>query len=51
VCPPHRPGNDNITAANGRREKVNCGAGRRDKVRADRTDRILGCEIVLRLRR
>jgi TolB protein len=37
------PGNDTVNAANGRREKVNCGSGR-DKVRADRTDRLRGCE-------
>jgi Ca2+-binding RTX toxin-like protein len=37
------PGNDTVNAANGPREKVNCGPGR-DTVRADRTDRLRGCE-------
>ena len=37
-------GNDSINAANGRRETVNCGSGRRDTVRADRSDRLRGCE-------
>jgi Ca2+-binding RTX toxin-like protein len=44
-------GNDNIVAANGRRETINCGSGRRDKVRADRTDTVRGCESVQRLSR
>lgn len=44
------PGNDNITAANGRVERIDCGSGR-DKVRADRRDRLKRCEIVRRTRR
>lgn len=43
-------GNDSIAAANGRRERINCGPGR-DRVTADRTDRLTGCERVSRLRR
>lgn len=41
------PGNDRIEAANGRRERVNCGSGR-DVVRADQGDRLRGCERVKR---
>ena len=41
-------GNDNIVAANGRRETIDCGSGRRDTVRADRTDTVRGCETVIR---
>jgi Ca2+-binding RTX toxin-like protein len=44
-------GNDNIIAANGRRETIDCGSGSKDKVRADRTDRVRGCETVLRATR
>ncbi|MDQ3720202.1 MAG: hypothetical protein M3350_05385 [Actinomycetota bacterium] len=40
-------GNDRIDSANGRRESVNCGLGR-DIVRADRSDRLRGCERVRR---
>jgi Ca2+-binding RTX toxin-like protein len=43
-------GNDNIIASNGRRETIDCGRGSRDKVRADRTDVVRGCESVQRLR-
>jgi Ca2+-binding RTX toxin-like protein len=41
-------GNDNIVATNGRRETIDCGSGRRDKVRADRTDSVRNCETVVR---
>ncbi len=40
-------GNDRVSSANGRRESVNCGSGR-DFVRADRSDRLRGCERVRR---
>jgi Ca2+-binding RTX toxin-like protein len=40
-------GNDSINAANGKRETVNCGAGR-DSARVDKTDRVKGCEKVRR---
>lgn len=40
-------GNDTITAANGRTERISCGGGR-DKVTADRRDRLVGCERVKR---
>ena len=38
-------GRDRIVAADGRRELIRCGAGR-DRVRADRKDRLRGCELV-----
>ncbi|MDP1848105.1 MAG: calcium-binding protein [Solirubrobacteraceae bacterium] len=38
-------GNDSIDARNGRRDRVICGTGR-DRVRADRIDRLNGCERV-----
>jgi Ca2+-binding RTX toxin-like protein len=41
-------GNDNIVAANGRRETIDCGSGKKDRVRADRTDSVRNCETVLR---
>ena len=43
-------GNDNLLAANGRTERVDCGSGR-DTVRADRSDKLRGCERVTRRRR
>jgi len=38
------PGNDRIHAGDGKRDVIHCGAGRRDRVRADRFDRLRGCE-------
>jgi hypothetical protein len=43
------PGNDAINTVDGRRDSVNCGRGR-DRVRADRSDRLTGCELVVRAR-
>ena len=43
------PGNDVVEAANGVRETVNCGTGR-DRVVADRLDRVRQCERVVRRR-
>jgi uncharacterized protein YukE len=40
-------GNDTILAADGIAETVNCGPGR-DRVTADRSDRLIGCERVTR---
>ncbi len=37
------PGRDNVDAADGVAETVNCGSGR-DRVKADRSDRLRGCE-------
>jgi uncharacterized repeat protein (TIGR01451 family) len=44
-------GNDTIVSANGVRERIDCGSGRHDKVRADFSDRVRACERVTRLRR
>jgi Ca2+-binding RTX toxin-like protein len=41
-------GNDNIIAVNGRRETIDCGSGKKDRVRADRTDTVRNCETVFR---
>ena len=41
-------GNDTINSRDQRRETVSCGMGRRDRVTADRVDRLVGCEIVKR---
>jgi hemolysin type calcium-binding protein len=40
-------GNDTIRARNGHRDLISCGPGR-DVVRADRADRLNGCENVVR---
>lgn len=40
-------GNDSIEARNGERDRIICGSGR-DRVRADRYDRLNGCEVVSR---
>jgi Ca2+-binding RTX toxin-like protein len=42
------PGDDTVNARDGRSETVNCGPGRQDRVIADRTDRLVGCETVRR---
>lgn len=44
-------GNDSVSAANRRRETIDCGSGRRDKARVDRNDRVRRCERVVRSRR
>ena len=41
-------GNDVVSARNRRRDRINCGPGRRDRVTADRVDRIRRCERVRR---
>lgn len=43
-------GNDKLNAVNGTRDRVDCGAGRRDSARVDRRDRVKGCEKVTRRR-
>jgi hypothetical protein len=40
-------GRDAISARNGRSDAVDCGSGR-DRATVDRTDRVLGCEVVRR---
>jgi hypothetical protein len=41
------PGDDAINSVDGVRETIDCGSGR-DTVRADRRDRLRGCEKVKR---
>jgi Ca2+-binding RTX toxin-like protein len=41
------PGNDVVKAVNGTRESILCGSGR-DRVDADRGDRVVRCEVVTR---
>ncbi len=43
------PGADSINVHNGARDVVRCGRGR-DRVRADRRDKLIGCEKVIRVR-
>jgi hypothetical protein len=42
------PGNDRIDVRGGGRDTVDCGPGRRDRVTADRRDRLRNCELVRR---
>jgi hypothetical protein len=42
-------GNDTINVADGKRDRVNCGKGK-DTVRADKKDKLRGCERVIRTR-
>jgi hypothetical protein len=42
------PGNDRVEAADGQRDRVNCGRGRRDTVTTDSFDIVKGCERRLR---
>lgn len=42
------PGNDLVNVRDGGRDVVDCGSGRRDRVLADRRDRLRNCEIVRR---
>jgi Ca2+-binding RTX toxin-like protein len=44
-------GNDTINAANGVKDRIDCGAGRKDRVTADRKDVLRHCERVRRQRR
>ena len=43
-----RGGNDRISSVNRARDRINCGPGRRDQVRADAQDLLRGCELVTR---
>jgi hypothetical protein len=43
-------GTDKLSAANGKQERVDCGAGRRNSAVVDRRDRVKGCERVRRRR-
>jgi Ca2+-binding RTX toxin-like protein len=44
-------GNDRINVRNHKRDVVNCGKGKKDRVIADKHDKLRGCEIVKRSRR
>jgi Ca2+-binding RTX toxin-like protein len=43
-------GNDTINSRDGRRETVRCGTGTGDRVRADRSDRLIGSRLARRRR-
>ena len=44
-------GNDSIMARNGRKETVDCGAGKKDRATVDRKDRVKRCERVRRVKK
>jgi RTX calcium-binding nonapeptide repeat (4 copies)/Putative metal-binding motif len=44
-------GNDTVNARNGKRERIDCGAGRKDSASVDKADRVRGCEKVKRARK
>jgi Ca2+-binding RTX toxin-like protein len=44
-------GNDVIKSRNGKRERINCGRGKRDRATVDRKDKVRGCERVRRPKR
>jgi hypothetical protein len=41
-------GDDTLSARDGARDRVDCGAGRRDTAIVDRRDRVIRCEFVRR---
>jgi Ca2+-binding RTX toxin-like protein len=41
-------GNDSISARNGKKEKVDCGSGNKDRATVDHNDKVKGCEKVKR---
>jgi hypothetical protein len=42
------PGNDTISARNRKKEKIDCGKGRKDRATVDKKDKVKGCERVKR---
>jgi hypothetical protein len=44
-------GNDAINARNHKKEKIDCGPGRKDVAAVDKADKVKGCEKVMRARR
>jgi Ca2+-binding RTX toxin-like protein len=44
-------GNDTVNARNGKRETIDCGAGKKDAATVDRADTVKGCEKVKRAKR
>jgi hypothetical protein len=49
VTPTAGTGNDKVNSRDKRRETVRCGKGKRDRVTADRSDRLIGCDRRARL--
>jgi hypothetical protein len=45
------PGDDSVDARNGRKDRIDCGPGKKDSAKVDKTDRVKGCEKVRRSRR
>ena len=45
------PGNDTIKAADGKKDKVDCGPGKKDTAVVDQKDSVKNCEIVKRKKR
>jgi hypothetical protein len=43
-------GNDSVKARNGKKDKIDCGAGRKDSAVVDKADKVKGCEKVKRAR-
>ncbi|MEA2352917.1 MAG: hypothetical protein QOJ14_1331, partial [Thermoleophilaceae bacterium] len=44
-------GNDTVKAANGKKENVSCGAGKKDRATVDKADKVTGCETVRRVKK
>lgn len=44
-------GNDAVAARNGKKDKIDCGAGKKDTATVDKADKVKGCERVKRARR
>jgi Ca2+-binding RTX toxin-like protein len=44
-------GNDSINARNGKKETVDCGAGKKDSATVDKRDKVNGCEKVRRAKK
>jgi uncharacterized repeat protein (TIGR01451 family) len=42
------PGNDRILARNGKKDKIDCGSGKKDYAKVDKSDTVKGCETVKR---
>jgi Lamin Tail Domain/RTX calcium-binding nonapeptide repeat (4 copies)/Thrombospondin type 3 repeat len=44
-------GNDSVNARNGKKDKIDCGAGKKDTAVVDKADKVKGCERVKRAKR
>jgi hypothetical protein len=40
-----------VSARNGKRDKIDCGAGKKDRAVVDKRDKVKGCERVKRARK